>query len=161
MKRRLLRSLLALCTALALLSLSGCAVEKQEKTIEDFERAVSKTRYTLYEDNEDFEGKGFNVERAMVALSEDEQNRVEFFLCADEEAAKRLYESCATDIESAFRVAEEKEERDFTGDNYQCHGAQCDEHYFYRVQVGRTMLWATGNAKGKEIISKVVRKLDY
>lgn len=97
----------------------------------------------------------------MVALSEDEQNRVEFYLCEDEAAAQRLYESFGTDIDSALSVAEEKEQKDFTGDNYQCHGAQCDENYFYRVQVGRTLLWATGSEKGRKVISKVVLKLGY
>lgn len=160
MNKKLLRCGLALCTALCIL-LSGCAMEKQEKTVEDFEKAVSKTGYILYEDNQDYEGKGFRVERAMVALSEDEQNRVEFYLCEDEAAAQRLYESFGTDIDSALSVAEEKEQKDFTGDNYQCHGAQCDENYFYRVQVGRTLLWATGSEKGRKVISKVVLKLGY
>lgn len=160
MNKKLLRCGLALCTALCFL-LSGCAMEKQEKTVEDFEKAVSKTGYILYEDNQDYEGKGFQVERAMVALSEDEQNRVEFYLCEDEAAAQRLYESFGTDIDSALSIAEEKEQKDFTGDNYQCHGAQCDENYFYRVQVGRTLLWATGSEKGRKVISKVVLKLGY
>lgn len=161
MNNKLLRGALALCTALCLLLLSGCAVEKQEKTIEDFEAAVAKTGYTLYEDNQDYEGKGFRVERAMVALSEDEENRVEFYLCEDEAAAQRLYDSFETDMESALSTAEEREEKDFTGDNYRCHGALCDENYFYRVQVGRTTLWATGSEKGKKVISKVVMKLGY
>ena len=161
MNNRLLRGALALCTALCLLLLSGCAVEKQEKTIEDFEAAVAKTKYTLYEDNEDFAGQGYQVERAMVALSEDEQNKVVFYLCTDGETAQRLYDSFAAEMEPALSAAEEKEEKDFAGDNYRCHGALCDENYFYRVQVGRTALWATGSEKGKKVISRVVMTLGY
>lgn len=64
-------------------------------------------------------------------------------------------------MESALSTAEEREEKDFTGDNYRCHGALCDESYFYRVQVGSTTLWATGSERGKKVISKVVMRLGY
>lgn len=145
----------------ALLLLTGCAVEKQQKQVEDFEAAVARTGYTLYEDNEDYEGKGFAVDKATVALSEDEENRVEFFQCRDEAAAQRLYESFGTDIESACSLSEHSHQKEFTGDNYECHGALCDETYYYRVRVGSTLLWATGSEAGREEISKVVLALGY
>ncbi len=155
------RALAALLLALLLLTFTACAVEKQEKQVEDFEAAISKTGYTLYEDNEDYEGKGLAVDRAMVALSEDEGTHVEFFQCADPAAAQRLYESFGTDIASACSLAEHCHEKEFTGDNYQCHGAQCDETYYYRVRVGSTLLWASGSETGREEIAEVVLELGY
>lgn len=160
MNNRLLCGALALCTAL-LLPMSGCAVEKREKSVEDFEAAVTATSYTLYVDNEDYEGQGFQVEQAVVALSEDEENRMEFFRCVDEAAARRLYESFGTDILAACNVSEHPHEKEFLGDNYECHGALCDGTYYYRVRVGSTLLWATGSEEGREQISEVVRDLDY
>jgi outer membrane biogenesis lipoprotein LolB len=156
-----LRRALALVCVLAFVLLTGCAVEKQEKTAADFEEAVAKTGYTVYEDNTNYDAQGYRVTQAVVALSQDEENRVEFFQCEDEEAAGELYEYYGAEIAAACAEAEESEEKDFTGDNYQCHGAQCDQRYFYRVQVGSTLLWASGNGEGKKVISKVVLNLDY
>ena len=155
------RKALALVLVLAFVLLTGCAVEKQEKTAADFEEAVAKTGYTVYEDNTNYDAQGYRVTKAVVALSQDEENRVEFFQCEDEDAAVELYEYYGAEIAAACAATEEPEEKDFTGDNYQCHGAQCGESYFYRVQVGPTLLWATGNEEGKNVISKVVLKLDY
>ena len=155
------RKALALVLVLAFVLLTGCAVEKQEKTVEDFEEAVAQTGYTVYEDNTNYDAQGYRVNQAVVALSQDEENRVEFFQCEDEEAAGELYEYYGAEIAAACAEAEESEEKDFTGDNYQCHGAQCDQRYFYRVQVEKTVLWAKGNKQGREVITDLVLGLGY
>ena len=161
MREKRLKAAALLCAVLFVLGLCACSAEKTEVTMADFETAVAKTGYTLYDDGVDYEKQGIDLEEARVALSEDEENRVAFYRCADKESAQRLYEVLGTELEEAVNAAEDGEDRSFTGENYQCQGAQCDSVYFYRVQVEKTVLWAKGNKQGREVITDLVLGLGY
>ncbi len=131
--------------------------KKEPIDILAFESATLKSGYSFGVDeeiektNQAFKNTGF-------AIDEEDGFQIEFYVMANSNDARQLFEHMKTDLETQNTTSISKTE---SGANYTIYSATTETDFLYATRIDNTVLYANVEVDDKDEVKKFIEKIGY
>ena len=131
--------------------------KKEPIDILKFEEATLKSGYTFGVDGE-IEKTNPAFKNTGFAIDEEDGFQIEFYVMANSNDARQLFQRMKTDLETLNSTSYSKTE---SRANYAKYSATTEKQFLYATRIDNTVLYVNEEVENKDEVKKFIEKIGY